>query len=54
MCNFSIGGTPVELEGVGAIAVGCLFLHVFWEVDDHDGVEGALLHGAICAVSKIP
>jgi hypothetical protein len=33
----------VELEAVGAIAVGDLALQVRGQVDDGDGVEGALL-----------
>jgi len=34
----------VELEGVGAVAVGGVLGHVLREVDDHDRVERALLH----------
>ena len=41
----------MELEGVGAVAVGGLLLQVFREVDDHDGIKRALLHEARCAVS---
>lgn len=33
----------VELEAVGAIAMGHLALEVGGQVDDRDGVEGALL-----------
>lgn len=36
-------GQAVELEAVGAIAVGHLALEVRGQVDDGDGVEGALL-----------
>lgn len=34
---------PVQLEGVGAVAVGGFLLEVFGQVDDHDGVKGAFL-----------
>ena len=36
-------GKPVELEGIGAITMGDLVLEVRGQVDDGDGVEGALL-----------
>lgn len=36
-------GKTVELEGIGAISVGDLALEVGGQVDDGDGVEGALL-----------
>jgi hypothetical protein len=34
---------PVELEGVGTIAVSGLLLKVLGKVDDHDGIEWAFL-----------
>jgi len=41
---YKLVGGPVELEGVGAVAVGGVLGHVLREVDDHDRVERALLH----------
>lgn len=37
---------PVQLEGVGAVAVRRLLLQILWQVDDHDGIKGALLRVA--------
>ena len=34
---------PVQLEGVGPVAMRGLLLEVLWQVDDHDGIKGALL-----------
>jgi len=44
--------TPVELEGVGPISVGCAALQVLGQVDDHDGIERAFLHATEHACSK--
>lgn len=35
--------SPVQLEGVGAVTVRRLLLQVLGQVDDHDGLKGALL-----------
>ena len=47
-------GVPMELEGVGAVAVGGLLLQVFGQVDDHDCVEGALLHARTDSCEHMP
>ena len=45
-------GHAVQLEGVGAVAVGGVVLEVLGQVDDHDGVERAFLFfvgwGRVC------
>jgi hypothetical protein len=38
--------SPVQLEGVGAVAVGGVAVQVLGQVDDHDGLKGAFLRAA--------
>lgn len=46
-------GQPVQLERVGPVAVRALALERLGQVDDHDGVEGALLDADAAADAEL-
>ena len=45
--------SPVELEGVGAVAMRRVLLQVLGKVDDHNGIKRAFLHAKWCAGARV-